>query len=787
MDQSRRYVPTAGRQLSVTHYRYLTVLLFFLAWLPQLTAQDGALREVALSATEAPLSTVLLELAEAANVGVAFNSQWPEVAQPVRVANQQQSVQSWLEELLTDTGLGYEITPGNIAIFRLVDQRFRLSGYLEDAATGERLVQGTVYDPQTGTGAVANDYGFFSLALPPGPRSLVISYLGYQNLIFDLDLRKDEQVLFALAASLDLPEIIVEETPDSLTTYLGNVANPRLNAAAIRQHVGALGEYDLITAIHQQTGVQRGADGLGGFFVRGGGADENLVLLDDAPLFLPTHSLGLFSVIHPGIIRSAQFYQEGFPARYGGRLASVTDVRSREGNTKTAAGEVDVSTIATKLLVEIPLRKDESSLLLAGRRTHLDPWVQSRARRSGEASGEDNDANYYFYDLNVKFHQRLSKRDRLFLSAYRGADRYRKNSATAFAFVSAAGELENYTDELDQQLGWSNTLASVRWNRLWNDQLFSNATAAYSRFRYRSLNSFFQEETDGLETTQFFDYYQFSSVIQDYRLQWDMDYYPNNAHHLRFGVHSLARRYRPGILTASVEEAILDLETISTFLEEYEFEPGDFTLATSLYLEEDWRFHPKGRLHLGLRATHFQNGGQAYYQLQPRLRLEWQARQQWQWHLTASRMGQFVHLLTFSGAGLPTDLWVASNETILPKTSTAITAGTHFATRDQRLRFGCSVYYQWQNNILRYVEESQLPNLEETSAVDWEAGVDQGIAYGWGLESKLEFQHSVWYSHLTYAWQRTSHEFTQLNDGFAFPANFERPHKLSCQVRRNWG
>lgn len=742
----------------------------------QVSGQVWLDRPVTINATNESRSNLLFQVSEQADVGLAFSSTWSEFKEQIDLTAEQRPAKEILDLIFAGTSLTYEATETLLSIKR---ERIILSGYLEDASNGERLVGGNVYAPTSQRGGVTNSYGFFSLEVPASDSIFQFSYLGYET----ASLARPFSNNVRLRPDADLPEVVVLAYPEASGSFsgLGSTSARRITGQQLQRHGGVGGEAGLFDLLHQTTDSQRGADGLGGLFVRGGGADQNLVLLDDVPVFQPSHAFGLFSVINPVIVRSAAFYQDGFPAKFGGRLGSVLDVRSREGNAENVSAEVAFSSIATKLSLEVPTFKNRGALLLAGRRTHLDPLIAGVSRRRKGRIGDIGEVNYDFYDLNLKWHHTFSDKDKIYLSGYRGGDAYDNLNYAAFNFEED-GQTKAYTEDLLQDLDWGNTSGTLRWNHLLNDRLFANTTLTYGKYSYLSDNLLDTQEEGITDTINTFFYGQFQSVIRDLNLKIDFDYYRGD-HHWRFGAFALARRFLPGaVLDEFSQDTVSREEVISASEEAFNY-PSFNSTEGGVYLEDQFKISRNWQLTTGLRFTAYRFEAVTYFLPQPRLSLGWQKGEEASARLSFDRMVQPLHLLTDSGANLPTDLWVPATSDFSPQDSWQVSlAGGWSPVPAWGFQF--NAYYKTMRGLLQYSNEINWPGLANDSAEFWEDQVEQGSGYSYG--ASLNFQHKTDKQALSsgYFYSRSFRMFSGLNSGEVFPFSFDRPHKIVLNLER---
>lgn len=764
-----------------TPYFLLLLSLFSVSAFGQGTLEQ----QVTLEASNITRSAALFRLSEIVQLDIGFAGNLPGLDETINLSVVSTPLSEVLDRLLTGTKLTYEMREKRLVILRRPLQFFTLSGYLEDKSSGERLVAAAVWVNGTRRGVTTNGYGFFSLQLPEEPTVVSFSSLGYPEKRQTFSLRENKVVVIGLSADLNLPEVVVRSSLKNNAIGGLGLGVFEVGPATLNRFRGLAGEASLFDYVYQQSNSQRGADGLGGFFVRGGGADQNLVLLDDVPIFQPAHSFGLFSVINPAIIRNATFFQEGFLAKYGGRLASILDVRSREGNSKRRAVSVEIGTLATKFSVELPAADRKGSLLLAARRTHIDPLLKSisRSRKADERS--EGLLNYSFYDVNLKWHRELSAKNKVYLSLYRGRDTYFNTNYFEETFVEPSGDVVDYAEERSQDLSWGNTVGSLRWNHLMNDRTFANTTLTYSRYSYRSDNLLFFSEFAMEDSLQSTSYGGFSSGINDWRLKTDFDHYTQQ-HHYQFGAEILVRQFTPGaIFDEFSEERVLAGERIDEAVEALEF-PSYGAQQFTVYGSDRWQFGESVSLTAGLRASLFSHGGATFFNLDPRLRINLKTSPKTSHQFSLERMHQPLHLITSSGASLPTNLWVPASGRLGPQESWQASVTNHFLA-SQHWAITLSGYYRSMSNLIRFAESVNLPGLEETPADFWEDQVISGEGKSLGVSASLGWQKQDNHFKFGYFYQRSTRSFTDLNDSSSFPFAFDRPHKITLRAERKLG
>ncbi|SET70491.1 TonB-dependent receptor [Hymenobacter actinosclerus] len=628
--------------------------------------------------------------------------------------------------------------------------RYTLGGLVKAAGTGETLPGATVAVPALGLGATADETGAYRLELPAGRYQLVVSFIGYQPLSRDLNLTRDQRQSFQLlAAGNELGEVIVQGSgtlQQKLQTTQMSVE--RLTAKEAKLLPALFGEVDILKTLQLKPGVQNGGEGTSGLFVRGGSADQNLVLLDDALVYNPSHLFGLFSVFNPDAVQSVDLYKGGFPAQYGGRLSSVVDVKLRPGNSDKIGVSGGLGLISSRLTVEGPIKKGKGAFLVAGRRTYFDVFT----RQINNLNKDDPDFNpipdYYFYDFNAKANYKLGAKDELFLSGYLGND--------AFSFGSGQG--------FNFDFNWGNRVAALRWSHQFNSRLFLNTTASYTGYKYEISNKLDQFS------------FNLASDIQDLNLRSDLDYRPNEQHTLKVGLTATAHRFGTGRLRAGSGDGRLNLGSDIRYLGQ----EGAVYVSDVYNPSEKWQFEA------GLRASGFQSGGQRYGGLEPRAAARYAVSPTVSVKGSYALMYQYVHLVTNSGASLPTDIWYPSRGSVRPQRSQQVAGGVSWLLGDGRYLITNEVYYKWAQRQIDFKDGAQLfvnPDL------DSEFLFGKGWAYGNEIYLEKKQGRTTGWLGYTLAW--TKRRFppqrgtSGINNGNTFYPSYDRRHNLTAVVIHN--
>ena len=632
-----------------------------------------------------------------------------------------------------------------------------LSGFVRDANSRETLIGASVYAPGLERGAVTNAYGFFSLTLPRAPEAdtteaLVVSYVGYEPLALRLDRTTSQELDIALVPDTDaLGTAVVTadraERADE-TTRMGTVT---IAAADLKRIPVLLGEADVLKALQLLPGVQGGTEGTSGFYVRGGGPDQNLLLLDGAPVYNANHLFGFFSVFNGDALSNVELVKGGFPARYGGRLSSVVDMRMREGNQREMRGQGSIGIISSRLTLEAPIVRDRASFIVSGRRTYADLLARPFLP-------DDTDAGYYFWDLNAKANATLSPRDRVFASFYGGNDKF-------------FGDFEDGGGRAQNAVNWGNTIGTVRYTRVLSPRLFLNATLLASDYSFDVGSAYAEDASGGNEPSSFGLRYR--SGIRDYSARADVEWTPTPDHAVLSGLTLTHHRYRPGAVQVKLDDP--GFTSIDTLLAP---SAPVSALEVQAYAEDDWAISPALKINAGLHASVFAVDGRTFSSLEPRLAARYRVGRRTSLKASLARMRQYVHLLTNSGIGLPTDLWVPATDRVPAQTSWQVAAGVARTFGDWSVE--AEAYVKTMDGLIEYREGASFLGA---AASDWEAAVTTGEGLSRGLEVLLRRDAGRTTGWVGYTLAKTDRTFEELNRGETFPFKYDRRHDIGMTVQ----
>ena len=635
---------------------------------------------------------------------------------------------------------------------------FTASGFVRDAATGEVLISAYVYDAASGRSAQTNAYGFYSLQVQGDSAKIQASYPTYNPLLrsiryassgvrSDFDLQSLDVTLNEVEVSANRP--IQEEVQMSTVS---------LSMKTVKNLPVLLGETDILKIIQLMPGVQSGTEGTSGFYVRGGGPDQNLMLIDGVPVYNVNHLFGFFSVFNSDAINSVDLIKGGFPANFGGRLSSVLDVRMKEGNRKEWKATGAFGLISSRLTVEGPLWKDKTSVLLSARRTYLDVLAQPIIA----AQNPSTRGGYYFYDLNGKINHQINRNHQVYLSYYQGLDEAYARTSEVYEFNGT-----RVTNSDDYSLNWGNNIATARWSWVISPKLFSNATATYSRYRF--VTDIKGEDREEAMGNTYVNRYGISylSSIEDVGGRWDFEYkYAANTS-FKWGASVTQHAFEPGVSSLQFSDGGVSLDTSFGSIRQN-------ALDKVLYGLVDATLSDRLRVNIGVHANNFVVGTKNYLSVQPRFSARYLVSEKGSFKWSYVQMAQFMHLLANQTIGLPTDLWVPATENIRPQESWQTAAGyAHNFGKGWEL--SVEAYYKDMQNLIEYKEGATF----FLGFSDWQTKVTTGRGWAYGAEFLLEKKTGSTTGWVGYTLAKTTRQFAELNFGNPFPYTYDRRHDMS--------
>jgi TonB dependent receptor/CarboxypepD_reg-like domain/TonB-dependent Receptor Plug Domain len=642
-------------------------------------------------------------------------------------------------------------------------EKYTISGEIRESRTGETMIGAVVFLAGTPYGATTNNFGYYSITAPAGEYQLKVSFVGFQEIVRSLQLNKNEVINFNLDEynSRDLV-IQADRNRNTESTDMGRIELP---IDQIKKMPVVFGEVDILKTIALLPGVQSAGEGNTGFYVRGGGIDQNLILLDNATVYNASHLFGFFSVFNADAVKNIELFKGGVPSGYGGRLSSVLDISLRDGNYKEFHGTGGVGTIASRFTAEGPIKKDTSSFIISGRRTYIDfllkPLINSRPNIQG--------TGYYFYDLNAKFNYKLGSKDWISLSAYLGRDVFSFNSAKA---------------GFSTKIPWGNATSTLRWNHVFSPKLFMNTLFYFTDYSF-SFEGGQEEFTFGLK-----------SGIRDYGSKIQFSYFPNPNHKVKWGVDYTYHIFTPNNTYASSGDTQFNLNN-SSRLNSHE---------SAAYIQDEWDINEKLKVNIGLRQSYFLHTGSFtryvypettgligagspetitygngekvadYWGFEPRISGRYLIKEGASIKAGYNRNFQYIHLNSFSPTSLPTDVWLPSTDRLRPQFSDQYSIGYFRDFKENKWESSVELYYKDMFNVSEY-QEGADPSQTVNDNIDNLLWFGKGWSYG--AEFFLKRNAGNLTGWIGYTWAKTMRQFDEINEGRPFPSRWDRRHDFN--------
>ena len=657
-----------------------------------------------------------------------------------------------------------------VPFFVKAQNRFTVSGFIKDSLNGETLIGASIAVQGKTKGISSNQYGFYSITLEEGEYIFISSYIGYQPKILQVKLDGNKQLNFNMLPKISLSqEVIVTSKKRDTNVKNAQMGKFTLPIEQIKSIPAFLGEVDLLKTIQLLPGIRNAGEGSAGLYVRGGGPDQNLILLDDAPVYNTGHLFGFFSIFNSDAIKNVTLIKGGMPAQYGGRLSSVLDISMKEGNNQKYQVEGGIGLIASRLSIQGPIKKDKASFIVSARRTYIDALTKPFIKPGSQFYG----SGYYFYDLNAKINYKFSEKDRVYLSGYFGRD--------VFDFA-------NGKQSLKVNIPWGNATGTLRWNHVFNKKLFGNTTAVYNDYNFT-----FKAAQNNFEI-------KLASGIRDVSIKQDFDLYPFTGHKIKFGGIFTYHKFTPSVVSGKQDSVVFNPNNAQT----------KFANEAAVYLQDDWEINDKIKINAGLRYSFFDQIGaykiyttdangnrtdstvfkrgeavKTYGGLEPRLTLRYALNDETSLKASVTRNLQYIHLVSNAGTTLPTDIWVPSTYKVKPQISFLYAAGLFKNYKDNMYETSVEVYYKQMQNQIEY-QEGYTPN----SLDDTENSFAFGKGWSYGSElfiNKTKGKLTGWVGYtLSWTWRK----FAALNFGEKYPAKYDRRNDLSIvgiyELNKKW-
>ena len=662
----------------------------------------------------------------------------------------------------------------------LSQKEHNISGYVIDSETGETLIGANIYNTSNKNGAASNSYGYFSINVSEEETVIICSYIGYETDSLTLHLNSDLTHNFKLEPSFNkINEVILNSRDLEVKNVQGSTIN--LPIKEVKNIPALLGEKDVLKSIQLLPGVQSGSEGTSGFYVRGGGPDQNLILLDGVNIYHASHLLGFFSVFNDDAIKNINLTKGGFPARFGGRLSSVLEIDMKDGNMKEWQIDGGIGLISGKITIQGPIKKDTTSILISARRTWLDIFKEPIVKALENKIDFSGNGNYYFYDINAKINHKFSNKDRVYISLYSGKDVF-------FGELNDSDIEENISLEngstIDQQtfntntqfgLSWQNTITAFRWNHIINKKIFTNTTLLYSRYNFdntiqtnnETRTLYDNEEVSVLENSD----YLYRSGIEDFGIKIDVDYSLNSKHYLKFGTTYIRHHFFPGYMDFFANYENFSADTTIVFSES--IKPNNYFI----YCEDTYTVNNRLSINTGIHYSIFNINNTTYQSPQPRLSARYMLNEISSIKFSYARMQQNIHLLTNSSFGLPNDMWVPANELIGPQLSSQIAFSYYRSLSNKKYHLNIEFYYKKLKDLITFSEGT---NILGTNFSSWEERVEyNGTGNARGLEFFIKKSTGRLTGWIGYTLSKSTRRFDNINLGNTYPYKFNRTHDLS--------
>lgn len=640
-------------------------------------------------------------------------------------------------------------------------EKFTISGYIKDSTSNETVIGATVTVKGRTKGITSNQYGFYSITLEKGNYTISVSHVGYQTKELSFDLKENLQFNFDVSPRIAIAqEIIVYSKKRDLNVTSAQMGKFELSMNQIKSIPALAGEVDPMKVLQLLPGVRNAGEGNSGLYVRGGGPDQNLILLDDAVVYNPGHLFGFFSVFNSDALKNVTLIKGGMPANYGGRISSVVDIAMKDGNNKKFQVEGGIGTISSRVSIQGPLIKEKASFIISARRTYIDvlakPFIKSTSNFNG--------SGYYFYDLNAKFNYKFSEKDRLYASGYFGRD--------VFTF-------KNNERSFNAKIPWGNSTGTIRWNHVFNNKLFANTSLVWNDYQFE-----FSGAQNNFEVN-------LKSAVRDITAKIDFDYYPFTGHQLKYGATYTYHKFNPQTTSGRSGDQIFNPLAVN----------NKFAHEIGIYLMDDWEVNDKLKINYGFRysffnqigpytkydrdangnnldSTVYKNGEgiKTYGGLEPRITMRYSIDEETSIKAAVTRNLQFIHLVSNAGTTLPTDIWVPSTFIVKPQIGWQYAAGVFKNFNDNIWETSVELYYKTMANQIEY-KEGYTPGIGDP---------EQNFVFGKGWSYGAEFYVNKARGKLTgwigYTLSWTWRKFPELNEGEKYPGRFDRRHDLSVVV-----
>ncbi|MEY3243194.1 MAG: hypothetical protein RIR11_4633 [Bacteroidota bacterium] len=769
------------------HVYYVAFLLLFLLQMsPFLQGQSNLLlKKIDLTCINCTPSDAIINIYRNTDINISFSDDFFTGCPNVSIDVRQQTIESIIQQI-TKGCRNILITAGNDEItLSLSESKVNISGYIQDKDSREKIIGATIIIKQkNGTlRRYSNEYGFFSLAAYTGKCYIAVIYPGYDTTTINLNVTTNTHKDIEITPRMEELGGIEILSSSPIPTSWAPIAKDGAQTMPIHSSTSLptlAGQADLLRSITQIPGIQTGVDGIGGIHIRGGNTDQNLILLDDVPVYNPSHVVGLLSIFNPQTTKNVRLWKGDFPARYGGRSSSVIDVHTRDGNQQEIKGGVDLNLLSFSGFLEGPTFKKKGSFLIAARKSIFSPWIKRAIDRPNVLKVQFNDLAYSIHDINAKINQQIGANDRLLFSFYSGKD----NFDAPFSQTTPIENQGTFFDNYNLKSKWGNRIFSLRWNHIWGKNIFSNTTASSSNFVYQSQLIRKTEFIDPLGrrsiTANFTQLYL--TDIKDYALRSDFTYLPHQRLVLKFGGSVTYHQFKPGALSVNFQlpgqtSALVD-SLSSGLLKNNNISANEL----EGYAATEWELWPQFHLNTGINVSSFTTTDITYKAFLPRIRFyhgkEDTGFKQWFSH---NYMAQYMHQIGSFNIGLPFELWVPSTKQVLPERAVQTSIGMGWSNESWAATI--EAYRKDMNRVVVLRSDGDaLITAGADDANGWENRIITGKGQSRGIECMLERKTGKTRGLISYTLSKSTRQFDDLNQGQPFLFQFDRTHDFKINV-----
>lgn len=736
-----------------TSFRLIFLFIISSLYILQVNAQTLS---IDLEMHDATLKEIVKEIEQKSNYSFVFNENL-NMQRRKDISIYSRSIPQVLELVFGGTEISWQIVDTHIILNKA--KKITISGYVTEQNSMETLIGATIVDKRSNTSSISNPYGYYSIQVFTGAVQLDVSYIGFKALTKNISVNRDTVINFQLQEESALLQSVTVYNRKALSR-VGNTIE--LSDSEIQSTATTFGENDVLKALQTMPGMSAGFEGSGGMFVRGGSPDQNLILLDGIPIYNTGHMANLFSVLNGDAIKKVTLYKNNFPARFGGRLSSVIDIRLKDGDMQQFHGNFTVGLYTARFNVEGPIIKGKTSYSLSTRRSYIDSFLRIARKTDSFVP------IFYMYDINAKVNHKFSDKSRVYFSIYSGRDRqeniYEYVMNYNNYYTSGVYQKQSYINK--RNYSWGNDIMTLRWNYVFNNNLFINTSLAYNQYKYRDKTKtdlLYEEYSQGSQTI-------LKSGVKDWQFSVDLDYQMNNDHYVRFGGSVIAHQFNP-------ETHLLKLKKIENtqedWISKYYLQDKINGREMSLYGEDELSLSEHLKANLGLHFSIFNVQGKTYVGGQPRLAVSYQLLPKLILNSSYSKMNQYVNLLSSNLIGGPTDLWVPITKKVKPMSSHQFTTGLFFDTQTG-YKMSIEGFYKMMYNLLDYKDGIAWKDV----FTSWEENIESGKGRVYGLELLVQKTQSRFTGQIGYTLSWNDRQFTSINRGQRFPYKYDSRHNI---------